>query len=86
MASSHLGQPDSNAQRPFTDPVHHLPLVDQAVDVATVLLPFGKLRYDNLKAAVAQIIGFTRAREETERCKAFRSHSRWRRRHAVRRR
>ncbi len=37
-------------------------------------VPFGKIRYDNLKAAVAQIIGFTRARVETERWTAFRSH------------
>jgi transposase len=37
-------------------------------------VPFGKIRYDNLKAAVAQIIGFTRQRVETERWTAFRSH------------
>jgi transposase len=37
-------------------------------------VPFGKIRYDNLKAAVAQILGFTRARVETERWTAFRSH------------
>jgi hypothetical protein len=32
------------------------------------------VRYDNLKAAVAQVIGFSRARVETERWIAFRSH------------
>jgi transposase len=37
-------------------------------------VPFGKIRYDNLKAAVAQILGFTRQRVETERWTAFRSH------------
>ncbi|WP_222870250.1 IS21 family transposase [Actinomadura decatromicini] len=37
-------------------------------------VPFGKIRYDNLKPAVAQILGFTRQRVETERWMAFRSH------------
>lgn len=37
-------------------------------------VPSGKVRYDNLKAAVAQVIGFSRAREETDRWTAFRSH------------
>ena len=37
-------------------------------------VPRGKIRFDNLKAAVASIIGFTRARIETERWVAFRSH------------
>ncbi|MFB9968301.1 IS21 family transposase [Sinosporangium siamense] len=37
-------------------------------------LPTGKVRYDNLKAAVAQVLGFSRARKETERWTAFRSH------------
>jgi transposase len=37
-------------------------------------LPTGKVRYDNLKAAVAQVLGFTRARVETTRWAAFRSH------------
>jgi hypothetical protein len=30
-------------------------------------VPFDKIRYDNLKAAVAQILGFSRQRVETER-------------------
>ncbi|WP_433017928.1 hypothetical protein [Kribbella sp. CA-294648] len=30
-------------------------------------VPFGKIRYDNLKAAVARVLGFPRARVETER-------------------
>lgn len=34
----------------------------------------GWVRYDNLKSAVAQVLGFTRARVETERWTAFRSH------------
>ncbi len=34
----------------------------------------GKVRYDNLKAAVAQVIGFSRQRVEAERWTAFRSH------------
>jgi transposase len=37
-------------------------------------LPRGKVRYDNLKAAVARVIGFSRARVETERWTLFRSH------------
>jgi hypothetical protein len=37
-------------------------------------VPFGKIRYDNLKAAVAKVLGFARARVETERWTAFRSH------------
>jgi transposase len=37
-------------------------------------VPVGKVRYDNLKTAVAQVLGFTRARVETERWTAFRSH------------
>lgn len=37
-------------------------------------VPAGKIRYDNLKAAVAQVIGFSRQRVETSRWVAFRSH------------
>ena len=37
-------------------------------------VPAGKIRYDNLKAAVAQVIGFTRQRVETDRWVAFKSH------------
>ncbi|WP_078289992.1 IS21 family transposase [Mycobacterium sp. D16R24] len=37
-------------------------------------IPAGKIRYDNLKAAVAQVIGFSRQRVETDRWVAFRSH------------
>jgi transposase len=37
-------------------------------------VPAGKIRYDNLKAAVAQVLGFSRARIETDRWTAFRSH------------
>jgi transposase len=37
-------------------------------------VPAAKIRYDNLKAAVAQVLGFTRARVENERWTAFRSH------------
>jgi transposase len=37
-------------------------------------IPTGKVRYDNLKAAVAQVLGFSRARVETDRWVAFRSH------------
>jgi transposase len=37
-------------------------------------VPSGKVRYDNLKAAVAQVLGFSRARVETDRWVAFRSH------------
>ena len=38
-------------------------------------MPAGKIRYDNLKSAVAQVIGFSRSRVETGRWTAFRS--RW---------
>ncbi|MFE9328741.1 Mu transposase domain-containing protein [Nocardia sp. NPDC052278] len=46
------------------------------VHAFTVLggVPFGKVRYDNLKIAVAQVLGFHRLRKETERWTAFRSH------------
>jgi transposase len=37
-------------------------------------VPTGKIRYDNLRAAVAQVLGFTRQRVETARWTAFRSH------------
>ena len=37
-------------------------------------VPAGKVRYDNLKSAVAQVIGFSRSRVETDRWTAFRSH------------
>ncbi len=37
-------------------------------------VPFGKVRYDNLRSAVAQVLGFTRARVEAERWTVFRSH------------
>lgn len=37
-------------------------------------VPSGQVRYDNLKSAVAQVIGFSRSRLETERWTAFRSH------------
>lgn len=37
-------------------------------------VPTGRVRYDNLKSAVAQVLGFTRARVETEHWTAFRSH------------
>jgi transposase len=37
-------------------------------------VPGGKIRYDNLKSAVAQVIGFSRSRVETDRWAAFRSH------------
>lgn len=37
-------------------------------------VPAGQVRYDNLKAAVARVLGFSRARVETERWTAFRSH------------
>ncbi|MFB9881769.1 IS21 family transposase [Planobispora siamensis] len=36
-------------------------------------LPFGHVRYDNLKPAVAKVLGFSRARVESERWVAFRS-------------
>lgn len=37
-------------------------------------VPTGKIRYDNLKAAVASVIGFSRQRVEADRWTAFRSH------------
>lgn len=37
-------------------------------------VPTGKIRYDNLKAAVSSVIGFSRQRVEAERWTAFRSH------------
>ena len=37
-------------------------------------VPSGKVRYDNLKAAVAQVVGFARARVENRAWVAFRSH------------
>jgi transposase len=37
-------------------------------------VPAGKVRYDNLKSAVASVLGSTRARVETDRWTAFRSH------------
>ncbi|GGZ92473.1 transposase [Streptomyces echinoruber] len=37
-------------------------------------VPRGRARYDNLKAAVAQVLGLSRARVETDRWIAFRSH------------
>jgi transposase len=37
-------------------------------------VPTGKVRYDNLKSAVASVLGFSRARVETDRWTAFRSH------------
>jgi transposase len=37
-------------------------------------VPTGKIRYDNLRAAVAQVLGFSRQRVETARWTAFRSH------------
>ena len=37
-------------------------------------VPTGKIRYDNLKAAVAKVIGFSRQRVETDRWTVFRSH------------
>jgi transposase len=37
-------------------------------------VPQGKVRYDNLKAAVARVLGLSRARTETERWIAFKSH------------
>jgi len=37
-------------------------------------VPTSKVRYDNLKAAVARVLGLSRARVETERWIAFRSH------------
>jgi transposase len=37
-------------------------------------VPFGKIRYDNLKAAVATVVGLSRSRTEVPRWTAFRSH------------
>ncbi|MGV9915588.1 IS21 family transposase [Streptomyces tendae] len=37
-------------------------------------VPVGKVRYDNLRAAVARVLGLSRARVENERWTAFRSH------------
>ncbi len=37
-------------------------------------VPTGKIRYDNLKAAVARVLGFSRQRVKTARWTAFRSH------------
>lgn len=37
-------------------------------------VPTGKVRYDNLRAAVAQVLGFCRQRVEADRWVAFRSH------------
>jgi transposase len=37
-------------------------------------VPVGQIRYDNLKSAVARVLGFSRQRVETERWTAFRSH------------
>ncbi len=37
-------------------------------------VPTGKVRYDNLGAAVAQVLGLSRRRVEAERWTAFRSH------------
>lgn len=37
-------------------------------------VPSGKIRYDNLKAAVAQVTGLSRSRVESDRWTAFRSH------------
>ncbi|GAA3222441.1 hypothetical protein GCM10020216_034680 [Nonomuraea helvata] len=46
------------------------------VHAFTVLggVPTGKVRYDNLKAAVSKVLGFSRARTESARWTAFRSH------------
>ena len=37
-------------------------------------VPCGQVRYDNLRSAVARVLGFGRARTETDRWAAFRSH------------
>lgn len=37
-------------------------------------VPCGKVRYDNLRTAVARVLGLSRARTENERWTAFRSH------------
>ena len=46
------------------------------VDALTTLdgVPTGKVRYDNLRSAVAKVLGFSRQRIETQRRTAFRSH------------
>lgn len=46
------------------------------VHAFTVLggVPFGKIRYDNLKAAVASVLGLSRSRTEVPRWTAFREH------------
>lgn len=46
------------------------------VHAFTVLggVPFRQIRYDNLKAAVASVLGLARQREENRRWQAFRSH------------
>jgi len=46
------------------------------VHAFTVLggVPFGKVRYDNLRSAVARVLGLGRSRVETDRWTAFRSH------------
>ena len=38
-------------------------------------VPFGQVRYDNLKAAVSRVLGFSRYRQESDRWCAFRSHA-----------
>lgn len=37
-------------------------------------VPTGKIRYDNLKAAVQRVLGFNRSRTESDRWRLFRSH------------
>ncbi|MEU4427678.1 hypothetical protein AB0F81_44235 [Actinoplanes sp. NPDC024001] len=37
-------------------------------------MPTGKVRYDNLRSAVAKVLGFSRQRIENQRWTAFRSH------------
>lgn len=37
-------------------------------------VPFGRIRYDNLKSAVSTVLGLSRHRVENERWLAFRSH------------
>ena len=46
------------------------------VHAFTVLggVPTGQVRYDNLRSAVARVLGFSRQRVETARWTAFRSH------------
>jgi transposase len=50
----------------FEDHVHALSVLGG--------VPCGKVRYDNLRAAVARVLGLSRARVENERWTAFRSH------------